>query len=66
MIIDLIHGSFVINLLQYVIVMRDGIYYKLNVYDKKGQPVLPQILQEKLRWIIEDTEKHIGTHTGIW
>ncbi len=45
--------------------MRDGIYYKLNVYDKKGQPVLPQILQEKLRWIIEDTEKHIGTKYAI-
>ena len=40
--------------------MHKGIYYKLDVYDKRGQPVLPQNLQEQLKWIVEDANKHQG------
>ena len=40
--------------------MHKGIYYKLDVYDKRGQPVLPQNLQEQLKWIIEDANRHQG------
>ena len=45
---------------QYIVIMHKGIYYKLDVYDKRGQPVLPQNLQEQLQWIVEDANKHQG------
>ena len=46
--------------LQHIVVMRKGLYYKVDVYDKKGNILTPQTLEEVLEYIVEDADKHEG------
>ncbi len=40
--------------------MRQGLYYKLDVYDLEGRPLGPQTLEKQLQWIVDDAELHQG------
>ena len=47
---------------QHVVVMRKGLYYKLNVYDSEGNPLSPRSLEKQLDWILEDADRNIGVY----
>ncbi len=46
--------------LQHIVVLRQGLYYKLDMYDTMGQPLSPLTLEQQYSWIIEDADKKIG------
>ena len=46
--------------LQHTVVLRQGLYYKLDMYDTMGQPLSPLTLEQQYSWIIEDADKKIG------
>jgi len=43
--------------------MREGLYYKLDVYDVDGQPLTPQSFEFELNNIIQDAQRHLGIYT---
>ena len=43
-----------------MIILRRGLYYKLDVYDTEGKALSPQSLEKQLDWIIRDADKHEG------
>lgn len=47
---------------KHIAVMRKGLYYKVDVYDKKGNILTPQTLEEIFQFIIEDADKHEATY----
>lgn len=47
---------------KHIAVMRKGLYYKVDVYDKKGNILTPQTLEEVLEFIIEDADKHEASY----
>ncbi|XP_033124232.1 carnitine O-palmitoyltransferase 1, liver isoform-like [Anneissia japonica] len=42
---------------KHIVVMRKGIYYKVDMMDKKGQLLSPKVLEGIMEWIIEDADK---------
>lgn len=43
---------------KHIIVIVDGVYYKLNVYDCENNPLSSKRLEEHIQYLVEDAEKH--------
>jgi len=50
---------------KHVTVMRKGVYYKLFVYDRKGQPLTAQSLEQQLKFIMADAEQHVDEYSEM-
>lgn len=53
---------------QHIVVLRKGVFYKVNVYSPRNRPVPPQVLEKQFQSILEDAEAHqgIGTFSLLW
>ncbi|CAH1790020.1 unnamed protein product [Owenia fusiformis] len=48
---------------KHIAVQRKGVIYKVNMFDKKGQPLQPSTMEKHFQWIIEDADKHEGDYS---
>ncbi|XP_071788190.1 carnitine O-palmitoyltransferase 1, liver isoform-like [Asterias amurensis] len=55
---DLVHYDSSVS--KHTVVLRQGLYYKLDMYDTMGQPLSPLTLEQQYSWIIEDADKKIA------
>ena len=46
--------------LQHIVVLRKGIYYKLDMHDTDGQPLAPYTIEKQIEWILQDADKQQG------
>ena len=45
---------------QHIVVLRKGIYYKLDMFDVSGQPLAPCTIEKQIEWIIKDADEQQG------
>ncbi|XP_048251117.1 carnitine O-palmitoyltransferase 1, liver isoform-like isoform X2 [Haliotis rufescens] len=43
---------------KHIVVLRKGVFYKVNVYSPRNRPVPPQVLEKQFQSILEDAEAH--------
>lgn len=48
---------------KHVAVLRRGIYYRLDLHDCCGRPLLPQTLEKQLEWIVADADQHFSEYS---
>ncbi|XP_070535629.1 carnitine O-palmitoyltransferase 1, liver isoform-like isoform X2 [Ptychodera flava] len=48
---------------KHIVVMRKGLYYKLDMYDVNGQVLAPMTAAKQLEWIIEDADKQLESNS---
>ncbi|XP_077869072.1 carnitine O-palmitoyltransferase 1, liver isoform-like [Saccoglossus kowalevskii] len=44
---------------KHIVVMRKGVYYKLDMYDVKGQLLSPMTTAKQLEWLIKDADTQL-------
>ncbi|XP_072021123.1 carnitine O-palmitoyltransferase 1, liver isoform-like [Amphiura filiformis] len=41
---------------KHIVVLRKGIYYKLDMFDTAGQPLAPYAIEKQIEWILQDAD----------
>ncbi|XP_071943316.1 carnitine O-palmitoyltransferase 1, liver isoform-like isoform X2 [Antedon mediterranea] len=49
---------------KHIIVLRKGIYYKVDMMDKEGQLLSPKAMEGIMEWIIKDADTHQDSKTA--